>query len=177
MKVQTVELHRNEVRIAIRNLEATSVTETDTTGWRDGKEESMQKQIKTRELSQCLYLIPELMKSHWIDYKQKKGGITILPVFKRRGTLSRRGSSMDGNNHEMITTWESCAQWRLLRQNLVDDIQDNFIQVIKSAWFVDGLCLGRGMNRRWFQDLCLGNVQVSMLLFTDIKYQKVWGWD
>ena len=64
MKVQTVELQRNEVRIAIRNLEATSVTETDMTGWRDGKEESMQKQIKTRELSQCLYLIPKLMKSH-----------------------------------------------------------------------------------------------------------------
>lgn len=64
MKVEMVELQRNEVRIAIRNLEATSVTETDTTGWRDGKDESVQKQIKIRELSQCLYLIPKLMKSH-----------------------------------------------------------------------------------------------------------------
>ena len=64
MKVEMVELQRNEVRIAIGNLEATSVTETDTTGWRDGKDESMQKQIKIRELSQCSYLIPKLMKSH-----------------------------------------------------------------------------------------------------------------
>ena len=64
MKVEMVELQRNEVRIAIRTLEATSVTETDTTGWRDGKDESVQKQIKIRELSQCLYLIPKLMKSH-----------------------------------------------------------------------------------------------------------------
>ena len=51
MKVEMVELQRNEVRIAIRNLEATSVTETDTTGWSDGKGESMKKQIKIRELS------------------------------------------------------------------------------------------------------------------------------
>lgn len=64
MKVEMVELQRNEVRIAIGNVEATSVTETDTTGWRDGKNESVQKQIKIRELSHCLYLIPKLMKSH-----------------------------------------------------------------------------------------------------------------
>lgn len=42
---------QNEVRIEIGNLEATSVTETDTTGWSYGKGGSMKKQIKIRELS------------------------------------------------------------------------------------------------------------------------------
>lgn len=44
-----VELQRTEISIVIGNL--TSVTEKDTAGGRDGKDEVMQKQTIIRELS------------------------------------------------------------------------------------------------------------------------------